>query len=40
LVSPDVISYSETQFNFSAFYDLLKRALRVALPQQQQAARK
>src|SRR5712664_3496536 len=35
-VSPDVISYSETQFNFSAFYDLLKRALRVALPQQQQ----
>jgi len=35
LVSPDVISYSETQFNFSAFYDLLKRALRVALPQQQ-----
>ncbi len=36
LVSPDVISYSETQFNFSAFYDLLKRALRVALPQQQQ----
>jgi hypothetical protein len=36
LVSPDVISYSETQVNFSAFYDLLKRALRVALPQQQQ----
>jgi len=35
-VSPDVISYSETRFNFSAFYDLLKRALRVALPQQQQ----
>jgi hypothetical protein len=35
-VSPDVISYSETQFNLSAFYDLLKRALRVALPQQQQ----
>jgi len=35
-VSPDVISYSETQFSFSAFYDLLKRALRVALPQQQQ----
>jgi hypothetical protein len=35
-VSSDVISYSETQFNFSAFYDLLKRALRVALPQQQQ----
>jgi hypothetical protein len=34
--SPDVISYSETQFNFSALYDLLKRALRVALPQQQQ----
>ncbi len=36
LVSPDVVSYSETQFNLSAFYDLLKRALRVALPQQQQ----
>jgi hypothetical protein len=35
-VSPDVISYSEAQFNLSAFYDLLKRALRVALPQQQQ----
>ncbi|MCU1243728.1 MAG: hypothetical protein JWO71_4454 [Candidatus Acidoferrum typicum] len=35
-VSPDVISYSEAQFNPSAFYDLLKRALRVALPQQQQ----
>jgi hypothetical protein len=35
-VSPDVISYSQTQFNFSAFYDLLKRALRVAVPQQQQ----
>jgi len=35
-VSPDVVSYSETQFNFSAFYDLLKRAIRVAVPQQQQ----
>ena len=35
-VSPDVVSYSEAQFNLSAFYDLLKRALRVALPQQQQ----
>jgi hypothetical protein len=35
-VSPEVISYSETQFNFSALYDLLKRALRAALPQQQQ----
>ncbi len=35
-VSPDVVSYSETQFNLSAFYDLLKRALRVAVPQQQQ----
>jgi hypothetical protein len=35
-VSPDVISYSETQFNFSALYDLLKRALHVALPPQQQ----
>jgi hypothetical protein len=37
-VSPDVISYSQTQFNFSAFYDLLKRAIRVAVPQQQQGA--
>jgi len=27
-VSPDLISYNETQFNLSAFYDLLKRALR------------
>ena len=35
-VSPEVVSFSETQFNLSAFYDLLKRALRVALPQQQQ----
>ena len=35
-VTPETISYSDTQFNFSAFYDLLKRALRVALPQQQQ----
>jgi hypothetical protein len=35
-VSPDVISYSETQFNFSALYDLLKRALSAAFPQQQQ----
>ncbi|HXN51795.1 MAG TPA: hypothetical protein VN943_07640 [Candidatus Acidoferrum sp.] len=35
-ISPDVVSYSETQFNLSAFYDLLKRALRVSLPQQQQ----
>ena len=35
-VSPDVVSYSEAQFNLSAFYNLLKRALRVALPQQQQ----
>ena len=37
-VTPETISYSDTQFNFSAFYDLLKRALRVALPQQQQGA--
>jgi hypothetical protein len=35
-VSPDIVSYSEAQFNLSALYDLLKRALRVALPQQQQ----
>lgn len=37
-VTPDTISYSDTQFNFTAFYDLLKRALRVGLPQQQQGA--
>jgi hypothetical protein len=35
-VSPDVISYSETQFNFSTLYDLLKRALRAGLAQNQQ----
>ena len=35
-VSPDAVSYSETQFNLSALYDLLKRAMRVALPQTQQ----
>jgi hypothetical protein len=35
-VSPETVSYSETQFNLSALYGLLKRALRVALPQQQQ----
>jgi hypothetical protein len=37
-VSPDLVAYNETQFNLSAFYDLLKRALRVALPQQQQGS--
>ena len=37
-VSPELVSYNETQFNLSAFYDLLKRALRVALPQQQQGS--
>jgi len=37
-VSPDLVSYNETQFNLSAFYDLLKRALRVTLPQQQQGS--
>src|SRR5882762_10671530 len=37
-VSPDLVSYNETQFNLSAFYDLSKRALRVALPQQQQGS--
>lgn len=37
-VTPGTISYSDTQFNFTAFYDLFKRALRVALPQQQQGA--
>jgi hypothetical protein len=35
-VPPDVISYSEAQMNLSALYGLLKRALRVAVPQQQQ----
>jgi hypothetical protein len=38
LVSPEVVSYSEGQVNLPAFYDLVKRALRVALPQQQQGA--
>lgn len=37
-VSPNLVSYNETQFNLSAFYDLLKRALRVALPPQQQGS--
>jgi len=36
-VSPDVISYSEAQFNFSALYDLLKRALQAGLPPNQQS---
>jgi hypothetical protein len=35
-VSPETVSYSTTQFNLSALYDLLKRAIRVSLPQQQQ----
>lgn len=35
-VSPSVVSYGETQFNFSALYDLLKRALLAALSPQQQ----
>jgi hypothetical protein len=35
-LTPDTITYSETQFNFSALYDLMKRALRASLPQQQQ----
>ena len=35
-LTADTVSYSETQFNFSALYDLVKRAVRVALPQQQQ----
>jgi hypothetical protein len=37
-VSSNLVSYNETQFNLSAFYDLLKRALRVALPPQQQGS--
>jgi hypothetical protein len=35
-LTPDTVTYSETQFNFSALYDLMKRALRASLPQQQQ----
>jgi hypothetical protein len=36
LLPPSAISYSETQFNLQAFYELLKRALTAALPPGQQ----
>lgn len=36
-LTPDVISYGETQFNFAALYALLKHALRAALPANQQS---
>jgi hypothetical protein len=36
LVSSDTISYSEGQFNLPAVYELVKRAVRVAVPQMQQ----
>src|SRR5579859_7271176 len=36
LVSADAVSYSEGQFNLPAIYDLVKRAVRVAMPQMQQ----
>jgi hypothetical protein len=36
LVSPSDVSYSETQFNLPAFYDMLKRAFTAALPPAQQ----
>jgi len=36
LVSPNDVSYSETQFNLPAFYDMLKRAFTAALPPAQQ----
>lgn len=36
LLPADAVSYSEAQFNLPAVYDLLRRAVRVALPQMQQ----
>jgi hypothetical protein len=36
LLPPNAISYSETQLNLQAFYELLKRALTAALPPGQQ----
>ncbi len=36
LVSADAVSYSEGQFNLPAVYELVKRAVRVAMPQMQQ----
>ena len=39
LCFPNVVSYSETQFNLPAFYESLKRACRAALPQGSSKAR-
>jgi hypothetical protein len=36
LVSSDTVSYSEGQFNLPAVYEVVKRAVRVAVPQMQQ----
>jgi hypothetical protein len=36
LLSAETVSYSEAQFNLPALYDLVKRAVRVAMPQMQQ----
>jgi hypothetical protein len=36
LLSPSAISYSETQFNLAAFYEMLKHAITAALPPGQQ----
>jgi hypothetical protein len=37
LVSPDAVSYSETQFNFQGLYDILMRAFRASMPPNQQS---
>jgi hypothetical protein len=36
LVSPDAVSYTEGQVNLPALYEIIKRAVRVAMPQMQQ----
>ena len=36
LVSADTVSYSEGQFNLPAIYEIVRRAVRVAMPQMQQ----
>jgi hypothetical protein len=38
LLSPNAISYSETQFNLAAFYEMLKHAVMAALPPNQQGS--
>ena len=38
LVSPNDVSYSETQFNLPAFYEMLKRSITAALPPGQQGS--